>query len=127
MSYRGILIRGTLNESLSPACRQADTAEYVEMLAKIAYFRKKKLLCYTFEYMVTIFTKDACPACTRTKERLRELAIPYEEKNIGNDSYLGELLRLGGKRQVPFLVDEERGVSMYDSKEIIGYLEQLPV
>ena len=33
-----------------------------------------------------------------------------------------ELLSLGGKNQVPFLVDEDEGVKMYESKGIIAYL-----
>ena len=30
----------------------------------------------------------------------------------------------GGKRQVPFLVDDERGVSMYESADIIAYVKE---
>ena len=40
--------------------------------------------------------------------------------------YLDELMEKGGKRQVPFLVDEENGVSMYESDDICRYLEEKP-
>jgi len=35
-----------------------------------------------------------------------------------------EVLEIGGKRQVPFLVDESANISMYESEEIIDYLKQ---
>ena len=35
-----------------------------------------------------------------------------------------ELIAKGGKKQVPYLIDAERGVSMYESGDIIAHLEQ---
>ena len=32
--------------------------------------------------------------------------------------------KLGGKTQVPFLVDPEKGVQMYESSDIIAYLDE---
>ena len=32
-----------------------------------------------------------------------------------------ELVEMGGKQQVPFLVDEEQGIFMYESDDIISY------
>ncbi len=34
------------------------------------------------------------------------------------------LEKLGGKQQVPFLLDVDKGVSMYESDEIISYLKK---
>ena len=59
------------------------------------------------------------------RARAGELNIPLEERNIAQAEYLDELMEKGGKRQVPFLVDEERGVSMYESDDIITYIENL--
>lgn len=73
--------------------------------------------------MITLYTQSACPACIRVKDRMRELALPYDERNIEQGEYLGELLRTGGKRQVPYMVDSERDVAMYQSADIIRYLE----
>ena len=39
-----------------------------------------------------------------------------------SDTALQELLEKGGKKQVPFLVDSEKNVSMYESNDIIDYL-----
>lgn len=35
-----------------------------------------------------------------------------------------EVERLGGKLQVPFLVDTEAGISMYESDDIINYVQK---
>jgi glutathione S-transferase len=43
--------------------------------------------------------------------------------DVGADEGLRtELVTKGGKKQVPFLEDTERGVSMYESSDIVSYL-----
>jgi len=37
---------------------------------------------------------------------------------------LQELLKIGGKWQMPFLLDESANVSMYESDKIIEYLRR---
>lgn len=39
-----------------------------------------------------------------------------------SDAALQELLEKGGKKQVPFLVDSEKNISMYESSDIIDHL-----
>jgi glutathione S-transferase len=51
------------------------------------------------------------------------LGVTFEEKNISDDAVVTELIARGGKRQVPYLVDTDRGVEMYESADIIAYLE----
>jgi glutathione S-transferase len=41
-----------------------------------------------------------------------------------SDEILAELIEKGGQAQVPFLVDTERGVSMYESNDIIDYFRE---
>jgi glutathione S-transferase len=41
-----------------------------------------------------------------------------------SDEILAELVEKGGQQQVPFLVDTENGVSMYESNDIIDYLRE---
>ena len=53
-----------------------------------------------------------------------KLGVDLEERNIAKIEYLDELMEKGGKRQVPFLIDEEKGISMYESDDIIKYLEE---
>lgn len=68
-----------------------------------------------------LYVKTGCPYCIRVLAVLKSSQVPYEEKNIGDDAVADELVSLGGKRQVPFLVDGE--VSMYESQDIINYIE----
>jgi glutathione S-transferase len=50
------------------------------------------------------------------------MELKYEEINAERGTPGSEeLVRLGGKQQVPFLVDEEAGVNMYESSDIIAY------
>ena len=53
---------------------------------------------------------------------LAELAMPFEEKNIADDTVAAELIARGGKRQVPYLVDSETNTEMYESSDIVDYL-----
>lgn len=53
------------------------------------------------------------------------LKVELELKDVSEDQvFLDELLSKGGKEQVPFLVDSERGVSMYESSDIIEYIRE---
>ncbi|MFM2374350.1 MAG: Glutathione S-transferase, N-terminal domain [Candidatus Parcubacteria bacterium] len=53
---------------------------------------------------------------------LAELALPFDEKNIADDEIAEELITRGGKRQVPYLVDDKDGTEMYESADIVEYL-----
>lgn len=75
--------------------------------------------------MITLYTRPLCGFCDTVKERLEELAIPYKEKSIDTEDNLVELMEKGGRRQVPYLVDDERGAAIYESAGIIQYLESL--
>ena len=53
------------------------------------------------------------------------LKIELEMKDVSEDEAAHtELMEKGGKMQVPFLVDSEKGVSMYESGDIIEYIRE---
>ena len=79
---------------------------------------------YTYGTMLILYVKTNCPYCEKVRARAGELNIPLEERNIAQMEYLDELMEKGGKRQVPFLFDAEHGVSLYESDDIIAYLEE---
>lgn len=62
---------------------------------------------------VKVYTTDYCPYCVQAKRLLREMAIDYEEIDVGADTALRmELVeRAGGRRTVPqiFIDDESIG------------------
>lgn len=74
--------------------------------------------------MLTLYVKTGCPYCAKVLETGRELGVTFDEKNIADDKVAEELIARGGKRQVPYLVDTERNVEMYESADIAEYLRE---
>jgi glutathione S-transferase len=72
--------------------------------------------------MITLYVTTNCPYCAVVLHELDELALPYEEKNISDNAIADELIKRGGKRQVPYLVDDLNGIEMYESADIVEYL-----
>jgi glutathione S-transferase len=53
-----------------------------------------------------------------------ELKLDIEMKDISaDDAVREELIAHGGKQQVPYLVDTEKEVAMYESDDIMDFLE----
>lgn len=88
--------------------------------------------------MITLYVKTGCPYCAMVIAKLNELEVPFEEKNIADEEVAKELLAKGGKRQVPYIDDEEPcenakhhtpcivdgDVEMYESADIVEYLDK---
>jgi glutaredoxin 3 len=74
--------------------------------------------------MLTLYVKTGCPFCAMVLHKLDELAVPFEERNIADDGVIDELVARGGKQQVPYLVDAECNVEMYESADIVEYLDK---
>ena len=75
--------------------------------------------------MLQIYVRDGCPYCAMVESKVEELGLEVDYKNIGADhSIAQELVDKGGKRQVPYLIDDEQGVSMYESMDIVAHLEK---
>lgn len=51
------------------------------------------------------------------------LKVEFDLKDVSeDDAAREELIEKGGKQQVPFLVDSEKGESMYETSDIIEYI-----
>lgn len=74
--------------------------------------------------MIDLYVLDTCQYCQKVMEFCTLNKIPYNKHEISNEINLEKLLKLGGKHQVPFLYDKERDVKMYESDDIISYLEK---
>jgi glutaredoxin len=74
--------------------------------------------------MLTLYVKTGCPFCHRVLSAGAELGVSFEEKNIADDTVAAELIARGGKRQVPYLVDSDRNIEMYESGDIVEYLKE---
>ena len=73
-------------------------------------------------YMYTLYVKSGCPFCEKVLRVTDEYNISIELKELADDGVADELIARGGKRQVPYLVDNMAEVAMYESGDIIAYL-----
>lgn len=73
--------------------------------------------------MLILIHKQSCPYCAKVRDFLAQKNIDYVSLESESGSPSRALLeRLGGKQQVPYLIDWEKGLSMYESGDIIDYL-----
>ena len=73
--------------------------------------------------MLTLYVKTGCPFCAMVIHKLEDLELAYEEKNIAEQEIADELVERGGKRQVPYLVDTDAELEMYESGDIVKHLD----
>ena len=73
--------------------------------------------------MLKLFILETCPYCHKVMDYMNENSINFEKFDITNPATEDILIRMGGKRQVPFLVDDSRNIQMYESSDIIEYLK----
>lgn len=74
--------------------------------------------------MLTLYYRPTCPFCHKVLEAASTLDVELEKKDITDLANTEALVARGGKRQVPYLVDSELGVEMYESNDIIDYLTE---
>jgi len=53
------------------------------------------------DFPVTLYTMTKCPACDRGRALLRERAVPYAERTIGNVDDAQALKKISGSDQLP--------------------------
>ena len=75
--------------------------------------------------MLELFILETCPYCIKVMEFLDKEHMKYRKIDISNKDSEDSLIQIGGKRQVPFLVDTERNIQMYESNDIIEYLKTI--
>ncbi|GGL35057.1 glutaredoxin [Halarchaeum grantii] len=73
---------------------------------------------------ITLYRLQACPFCERVVRVLEELGLDYHSRFVEPlHSERDVVKRLVGARTVPAIVDEETGVAMAESANIVEYLE----
>lgn len=91
--------------------------------------RKKPTRWKTFNVddliMLILYIKNTCFFCRKVLEFATAHQINLTVREIYSDpKIMAELIERGGHRQVPYLIDEHRGVNMYESDDIINYLKE---
>jgi len=69
--------------------------------------------------MLLLYKMDGCPYCEKVLKHLEEKSLQFRSLDIADPVNLDELLHLGEKEQVPFLVDTDHNAKLYESEEII--------
>ena len=75
--------------------------------------------------MLELFILENCPYCKKVMSYMNENNIAYNKIDISNKASEESLIKIGGKRQVPFLIDKDRNIQMYESNDIIEYVKTL--
>ena len=66
----------------------------------------------------TVWSKPACPYCTKAKNLLKMKGIEYEEKNIAEGHDIQEMLKLvPNARTMPQIFIDDKHVGGYDQLE----------
>ncbi|CAJ2638452.1 unnamed protein product [Trifolium pratense] len=71
-----------------------------------------------------LFEFEACPFCRRVREAMTELDLSVEVYPCpkGSVRHREVVRKTGGKEMFPFLIDQNSGISMYESGDIVKYL-----
>jgi glutathione S-transferase len=68
---------------------------------------------------------EASPYCRLVREVLCELELRYVLHNVAKGSAQRDaFVARSGKMQVPYLVDPNTGVEMFESADIVAYLRE---
>lgn len=83
------------------------------------------VLKYEGVNMIELFILETCPYCKKVMSFFNDNKIEYKKIDIANKDSEEALIRIGGKRQVPFMIDTDRNIQMYESDDIIEYIKTL--
>jgi glutaredoxin len=75
--------------------------------------------------MIDLFILENCPYCKKVMKYMDENGMKYNKIDISNKASEDSLIQIGGKRQVPFMIDKDRNIQMYESSDIIEYVKTL--
>jgi glutathione S-transferase len=73
---------------------------------------------------LTLYNMEGSPYCRKVREVLTELDLEHLVRNVPKGSpKRADLQKRGGKIQVPSLIDPNTTEEMYESDDIVAYLE----
>lgn len=76
------------------------------------------------EMPIEIYEFESCPFCRKVREivSVLDLDVLYYPCPKNGPNFRPKAAEMGGKKQFPYMVDPNTGVSMYESDDIIKYL-----
>ncbi len=77
------------------------------------------------EQLLELYNFEASPYCRKVREVMCELDLDYLCHNVAKrGARRPQLVARGGKMMVPYLIDPNTGVEMYESEDIVAYLRR---
>ena len=74
---------------------------------------------------ITVYALDGCPYCEAVHDALTDHGVEYETVWVeALHSERNEVKRVSGQRAVPVLIDDDNGVTMSESDNILSYVER---
>jgi glutathione S-transferase len=71
-----------------------------------------------------LYNMEGSPYCRKVREALSELDLEHVVRNVPKGSpKRAALVERGGKMQVPYLIDPNTDRALYESDDIVAYLE----
>jgi glutathione S-transferase len=78
------------------------------------------------EKPLELWSFEASPFCRLAREKLCVLELPYRLHNVAKGSLKREeFVRRSGKMMVPYLFDPNTGKEMFESADIVEYLDEI--
>ncbi|MFC4448964.1 glutathione S-transferase N-terminal domain-containing protein [Halorussus aquaticus] len=81
--------------------------------------------------MLELYQAEGCPYSKKVRKQMQALGLSYVAHNprthggeVRDEQAHERLIELGGEDQIPFLVDPERDESLYESDDIVQYLDR---
>jgi glutathione S-transferase len=77
--------------------------------------------------VLELYHAEKCPYCVKVRLFFENNAVAYISKPVPlrqGSPIKDELVKIGGKAQVPYLVDTGRQTKMYESDDIIAYVKK---
>lgn len=81
--------------------------------------------------MLELYQAEGCQYSAKVRETLTDLGVSYVVHNprsaageTRNEQTHDQLRTLGGEDQIPFLGNHQRGVTMYESDDVVAHLEE---
>lgn len=76
------------------------------------------------DQLPVLYNFEISPYCRKVREKFNELNLDYRVENVAKmSSRRSRLVEQGGKMQVPYLIDPNTGTEMYESDDIVEYLQ----
>ena len=75
--------------------------------------------------MLILFHREECSYCLKVRQFMSDNCVSYVSVVSPKESPSRKvLMQLGGKQQVPFLIDTDQGEMMYESDDIVEYVRK---